>query len=61
MTTDNTELEQFEWKIDGDANDLIYISREESYPYRLILTQEQADNIDKQVWETIKNAYIIRN
>lgn len=55
----NWETEDGVWEIDDDAKDLIYVSREEEYPHRLIITQEQADNIEREVWKTIKSNYII--
>ena len=43
------KIEEFsaEWEIEDDANELISVPREESYPYRLIITQEQINSYKK--------------
>ncbi len=46
----------------GDTSELMYASREKEYPFRLILSEEQADKLKKTtgVWETIKEGYIVK-
>jgi hypothetical protein len=48
------------WEIDGDAKDLIHVPREKEYPYRLIITEEEADKLKALgVWERTKDSFIV--